>query len=194
MNLTDAPLLPLRTRVPLRARRDQLDTLLDEAARPELNRREARTFLCQAEVAGKEERRWQLAPRLATFPFLRTGDGFDGAAQPSLEPQQLRELALCRWGGQGDCLRLLGPPGVGKPHLAVAWGRAAIQRGYAVRLTPATALVRSLATAHSDGRLEARLAPWSKPTLLRIDELGSLPFEPNAAPLGCQLVAPRYSS
>ena len=110
--------------------RDQLDTLLDDAARRDLNLREALTFFCQAEVARREQRRLDMATRLAKFPWVRTLDDFDFTAQPTLEPKHLRELALCRWVGNGDGLLLLGPPGVGKTHLAVALGRAAIQQGY----------------------------------------------------------------
>jgi DNA replication protein DnaC len=132
------------TRLKLTALRDQLDSRLDEAARRQLNLREALAFLCETEVARKDQQRIQMAMSIAHFPFVRTLEGFDFEAQPSLDPGPLRELATGRWIANGDALLWLGPPGVGKPHLAVALGREAIRQGYSVLFVSATTLMTGL--------------------------------------------------
>jgi DNA replication protein DnaC len=108
---TAIDLLPeMLTRLGLKAMGDRLDGLLDEAARRDLSLREALALLCEAEVAHREQRRIQMGLGIAKFPYLRTLDGFDFDAQPSLDPRQVRELATCRWVANGDALLLLGPP------------------------------------------------------------------------------------
>lgn len=180
------------TRLKLTGIRDQLDTLLDEAARQELTLRETVYYLCEHEVNRKEHRRIEMGTKIAHFPFVRTLEGFDFEAQPSIDPRQIRDLATSRWVGNGDALLLLGPPGVGKSHLSVALGREAIKCGYSVVFETATGLMTSLVKAEQEGRLELRLTAYCKPKLLIIDELGYLPLEAQAAHLFFQLVSRRY--
>ena len=180
------------TRLKLTAIRDQLDSLLDSAARRKLSLVDTVKMLCEAEVARKDERRIQMASSIAKFPFVRTLEQFEFDAQPSLDPKLVQELATARWVANGDALLLLGPPGVGKTHLAVALGREAIHRGYTTLFASATALVTALTKAHHDGRLEERLVHFTKPKLLIVDGLGYLPLGTNAAQLFFQLVSRRY--
>lgn len=102
-------LIGMLDRLKLTAIRDQLDALLDEAARSEMTLREALGFLVSREIARRDERRISMASKIAQFPFVRELDGFDWSAQPSLDQRQIRELATCRWITHGDTLLFLGP-------------------------------------------------------------------------------------
>jgi DNA replication protein DnaC len=191
-DVTASALPDMLGRLKLTAMRDRLDALLDEAVRRDLTLPEALSLLCQAEVAHREERRIQMGLNVAKFPYMRTLEGFDFAAQPSLDPKQVRELAACRWVANGDTVLIQGPPGVGKGHIAVALGREAVQQGYSVLFTSAMALITDLMQAQAEGRFEEKLTRYAKPKLLIIDEFGYLPLEPHAAHLFFALVSRRY--
>lgn len=181
-------------RLKLSGIRDQLDNLLDEAARANLSARETLMLLCEREIARKDHRRIDMALKLAHFPAVKELAGFDFDAQPSVDPKQIRDLAAARWIANGENVLLLGPPGVGKTHLGIALGRAAILAGYTVQFTTAMALVAGLVKAQAEKRLDEKLMGLAKPKLLIIDELGYLPLEPDAAHLFFQLVSRRYET
>ena len=130
--------------------------------------------------------------QFARFPALKRLAHFEHPAQPSLDPRLIEELATGRYLAEGRNVVFLGPPGVGKTHLAIGLGRAAVETGHSTLFVSATALLATLARAETEGQLAEKLAFFAKPKLLVVDELGYLPFEKRSAHLFFQLVARRY--
>ena len=110
MEETTDPLDAMLARLQLSGIRDQLDSLLDEAARANLSARETLILLCEREIARKDHRRIEMALKLAHFPAVKELAGFDFEAQPSIDPKQIRDLAASRWIANGENVLLLGPP------------------------------------------------------------------------------------
>ena len=88
--------------------------------------------LLEAETAGRYEREVAMKTKLAHFPLLKTLDQFDFSFQPSVPEKQVRELATMRFVAHGENVLLLGPPGVGKTHLAISLGIRAIAQSLSV--------------------------------------------------------------
>jgi DNA replication protein DnaC len=147
--IADEALIRMLTRLKLTAIRDQLANLLDEATRRELTLIDTIRFLCEAEIARKDDRRIQMGLSIAKFPCVRTLDTFDFDAQQSIDPKQIRELASGRWVANGDALLLLGPPGVGKTHLAIALEVITAELGHRLYFITAMELARKLGAAYA---------------------------------------------
>ena len=174
--------------------REQLPNLLAEAADAELNLRDFLIMLCRHERDSKRRQRLVRHVQQARFPMQRTLDDFDFKAQPTINPDQIHDLATARWIASGENTLLLGPPGVGKTHLAIGLGRAAAEADYSVLFVAAQTLMVQLHQAHETGTWDACLTRFVKPKLLIVDEFGYLPVPPRTAHLLFQLVAARYET
>jgi DNA replication protein DnaC len=164
-----------------------VDRLAEEAAAHEWPYLAFLERLLEEEVATRLARAVEMRTKLARFPFLKTLDQFDFGFQPSLDERQLRDLATLRFVAHGENVVLLGPPGVGKTHLAIALGLAAIAQGQHVHFLSASELTTLAPEEHA-----RRMAALCRPKLLIIDEMGYLPFDRPAANFLFQLVSRRY--
>ncbi|OVE79848.1 AAA family ATPase [bacterium I07] len=130
--------------------------------------------------------------RSAGFPAIKHLEEFDFSFQPKLDEKLLRELAGLQFLNESKNILFLGPPGVGKTHLAIALGLKACQARKRVLFYTAEALTQMLAADDITGNLQKRLVSLSRIDLLVIDELGYLELSQKTATLFFQLISKRY--
>ena len=172
--------------------RERLEAMLQEASTQELSYADFLDQVLTEEVRAKTAKHITMRTSLARFPFVKGLESFEFGYQPSVDRKQIQALSTCRFIEHGENVVLLGPPGVGKTHLAVGLGLKAIEHGYRVFFTTAAAMLTTLSKALAEGRLEDKLKVYTVPRLLIIDEIGYLPIESQGANLFFQLISRRY--
>ena len=144
------------------------------------------------EVSEREASDAALRIKAARFPGHKTLENFNFDYQPSSDRNLIAHLGTSVFVTEGKNVVLLGPPGTGKTHLAVAFGFQAAKHGHRVLFNTATGWVARLQEAHSRGKLATELARLRRYSVLICDEVGYIPFDQDAANLFFQLVASRY--
>ena len=150
--------------------------------------------LIQEAIQSQDARLVQRRINAAHLPYLKTLEQFDFQFQPSVSRQKVADLATLRFIENHENVILLGPPGVGKTHLAIALALKACAAGYKVLFITLADLVAQLHAALADHSLTTRLKALSRVALLLVDEVGYVPLDKTGADHLFQVIARRYET
>jgi DNA replication protein DnaC len=169
-----------------------LDNYLERAVKDKLNIVEVLDHILTEEASSKQKRAIETQIQTSGFPMRKRLKDFDFDFQPSIDKRQIEELATMRFLENGENVVFLGPPGVGKTHLATALGLTAAEHRKSTDYINCHQLIEQLKKAHYENRLPDKLKTLGAYKLLVIDEIGYLPMDIQGANLFFQLIARRY--
>jgi DNA replication protein DnaC len=169
-----------------------LDNYLEVAARDSKTTMEILDYLFEQEKKHREAVAVERRMKSAVFPVKKNLEEFDFEFQKSIDKKVIEDLSTLRFIHNSENVVFLGPPGVGKSHLAIALGIEAVKAGVSVYFTNTGNIIEKLKTANREGMLEKKLRDLMKYKLLIIDEIGYLPFDEEGAHCLFQLISRRY--
>jgi DNA replication protein DnaC len=169
-----------------------LDNCLEIAARDSKTTMEVLDYLFEQEKKHREAAAIERRMKTAAFPVKKLLDEFDFEFQSSIDKKVIEDLATLRFVHNAENIVLLGPPGVGKSHLAIALGIEAVKAGISVHFTNTGNLIERLKIANREGILEKKIRDLMKFKVMIIDEIGYLPFDDEGAHCLFQLISRRY--
>ena len=171
---------------------EAVDGILAQADSGAATVAEAIEQLLDAQIRLRNNRRLQTAMRSSRLPTVKTLGQFDFAFQPSIKREQIESLHELGFLERRENVIFLGPPGVGKTHLAISLAVAAAESGRRVYYGTLAGLIESLMDAKAAGDLSRRLRVLTHPALLVVDEIGYLPVSQDGAVLFFQLINARH--
>jgi DNA replication protein DnaC len=171
---------------------EALDAILQGLDGGQVTAPEALEAVLSAQITLRNNRRLEAAMRSSRLPAVKTLADFDFSFQPSVRREQIDSLHELGFVERKENVIFLGPPGVGKTHLAISLAIAAAQRGRRVYYGTLADLIASLEEAQAAGKLMPRMKVLTHPAVLVVDEIGYLPISRTGAMLFYQLLSRRY--
>jgi len=163
-----------------------LDTVLARAEEEKMSYLTLLDRILEEEVSAREGRRIVTAMRLASLPHAKTIEEYDFTFHPHLDKRMVMDLFDLTFLAKKENIVFLGPPGVGKTHLAIALAVKACSHGFKVYFTTMKTLIEKLKESKS------ALRPYLNASLVIVDEAGYLPITTEEAHLFFQFVSYRY--
>lgn len=192
MSLQSERLEGLMQRLGLADMEQTYAALAEQAAQKNLPYCDFLERVLESEAHARQERNIKLRTQMARFPNPKRLEQFDFQFPTAIDEKQVRELASLRFLERHENVCLLGPPGVGKTHLAVALGMEAIRQGFSVYFITVVDLLERLVQAQAEHQMPKRMAPLRQCRLLILDEIGYRILEPPATTCFFQLISERY--
>ncbi|PMP79870.1 MAG: AAA family ATPase [Mesoaciditoga sp.] len=169
-----------------------LDSTFEEWSKSGKDATELIEELLEAEKKSLKAKKYDVALRYSGFPFHKHLDEFDFTFQPSIDVKKIKELKTLRFMYEKENVIFLGPPGVGKTHLAVGLGMEGIKEGKKVYFINSITLVDKLKKSFYERSFEKQMRFYKALDLLIIDELGYLPLDSEGAKLFFELISEKY--
>lgn len=178
----------------MNAASDFLDAKLEDASHRDITYLTFLSELLEVENQERKRRSEETRIKLSKLPHRKTLEEFDFSFQPSIDARQIKELSTLTFVARNENVVLLGPPGVGKTHLAVGLAVQALRAGMTVYYASLSHLIADLRKASLQNRLERRWHVYTRPDILIIDEVGYMQLDRESAELLFRVICSRYEN